>query len=88
MTRITVGVADDHPIVLLGLNSALSNNIDIDLIFSCERIEQLMKKLQTHPVDVLLCDYEFDNDPMADGLVLLKKLRHVAPNTKLIVLPD
>ncbi|MGV7189967.1 response regulator [Xanthomonas axonopodis] len=86
MTKITVGVADDHPVVLIGINSVLKNNGDLDLLFSCEKIQQLILMLQTHPVDVLLCDYEFNNDPIADGLTLLKNLRRTAPNTKILIL--
>ncbi|OAX57567.1 response regulator transcription factor [Xanthomonas graminis] len=86
MGRIRVGIADDHPIVLLGVNSVLKDNLDIEVVFSCEAIDQLLQLLAEHPVDVLLCDYEFESDPQADGLHLLQRLRRLVPRTAILVL--
>ncbi|AJC47779.1 MULTISPECIES: response regulator transcription factor [Xanthomonas] len=86
MDRIRVGIADDHPIVLLGVTSVLKNTPGIDLLFSCDGIGQLLRELVKQPVDVLLCDYEFESDPQADGLHLLQRLRRLAPQMRLLVL--
>lgn len=86
MGRIRVGIADDHPIVLLGVNSVLKDSLDIEVVFSCEAIDQLLQLLAEHPVDVLLCDYEFESDPQADGLHLLQRLRRLVPKTAILVL--
>lgn len=85
MKKITVGVADDHPIVVLGVLHLLQSSPDIEVIFTTERIEDLLRLLVERPVDVLLCDYEFKDDPHADGLRLLQDARGVAPNTRIIV---
>ncbi|WP_045727775.1 MULTISPECIES: response regulator transcription factor [unclassified Xanthomonas] len=86
MDRIRVGIADDHPIVLLGVTSVLKDNLDIEVVFSCDAIDQLLRSLAEQPVDVLLCDYEFESDPQADGLHLLQRLRRFSPNMRLLVL--
>ncbi|PPU94937.1 response regulator transcription factor [Xanthomonas albilineans] len=86
MDRIRVGIADDHPIVLLGVTSVLKDNLDIEVVFSCDAIDQLLRSLAEQPVDVLLCDYEFESDPQADGLHLLQRLRRLAPQMRLLVL--
>ncbi|MDQ1093589.1 two-component system capsular synthesis response regulator RcsB [Xanthomonas sacchari] len=86
MDRIRVGIADDHPIVLLGVSSVLKESPDIEVMFSCDAIDQLLRLLPEQPVDVLLCDYEFESDPQADGLHLLQRLRRLAPDMRLLVL--
>ncbi|ATS23768.1 chemotaxis protein CheY [Xanthomonas phaseoli pv. phaseoli] len=85
MHRITVGIADDHPIVLLGVTSVLKDQLDLEIVFSCDVIEQLLDHIAERPVDVLLCDFEFESDPQADGLHLLQRLRRMAPAMRLLV---
>jgi len=83
---IRVGIADDFPVVLRGIEAILAPCTDIALHFSAESIAQLMAALAQTPVDVLLCDYAFDDDPHADGLDLLKRLRRHHPAMKVIFL--
>lgn len=83
---IRVGIADDYPVVLRGVESILAPCSDIELAFAAESIAQLMDGLANSPVDVLLCDYAFDDDPQADGLMLLRKIRRYAPNMRTIFL--
>ena len=85
-TMIRVGIADDYPVVLRGIEAILSPCPDMQLAFSAESIAQLMTCLAQTPIDVLLCDYAFDDDPQADGLDLLKRLRRHHPELKIIFL--
>ncbi|HKT27451.1 response regulator transcription factor [Dyella sp.] len=85
MKKITVGVADDHPIVVLGVVHLLQSSPDIEVRFTAERIEDLFKQLAEKPVDVLLCDYEFRDDPHADGFQLIERLRRLAPETRIML---
>lgn len=85
-TLIRVGIADDFPVVLRGVEAILAPCTDIALGFSAESIAQLMTALEQTPVDVLLCDYAFDEDLQADGLDLLKRLRRHHPTLKVIFL--
>lgn len=84
---IQVGIADDYPVVLRGVESILEHCHDIVVAFSVESIALLLKRLEeTQPVDVLLCDYAFDDTPQEDGLTLLKKIRRIAPSTRVLFL--
>jgi two-component system capsular synthesis response regulator RcsB len=86
MKKISIGLADDHPIVMLGVARILSEHADLAVTFSCAEIGDLFRHLVETPVDVLLCDYEFSEDPHADGVDLLKKIKRVAPDTKVLIL--
>lgn len=86
MERIRVGVADDHEVILVGVAAVLSRCSDIDVRFCVNNIGELLSKLTSDPVDVLLCDYEFADDPQADGTVLLRRIMRLVPNTKVVFL--
>lgn len=86
MKKITVGVADDHPIVLLGVSHVLAAQPDMSIEFQCDNIADLMANLQRCPVDVLLCDFEFAGDPQPDGLELLRRIKRHAPDTRILLL--
>ncbi|MFZ1181548.1 MAG: response regulator transcription factor [Herbaspirillum sp.] len=84
---IQVGIADDYPVVLRGVESILEHCHDIVVAFSVESIVLLLKQLEeARPVDVLLCDYAFDDTPQADGLNLLRKIKRIAPSTHVLFL--
>ncbi|VVU54047.1 LuxR family transcriptional regulator [Burkholderia anthina] len=84
--KITVGVADDHPLILRGVEYLLSASIDIEMRFQSESIGQLLDMLAAKPVDVLVCDYEFEGDPYPDGLDLLVRIRRTFPGTRVLFL--
>ncbi|MFT4066105.1 response regulator [Paraburkholderia sp.] len=86
MRKIRVGIADDHPFILLGVEHILRSCPDIEPCFKSESIGRLLDLLVEVPVDVLLCDYEFEGDPYADGLNLLDRIRRVAPATQVVFL--
>lgn len=86
MSLIRVGVADDHEVILVGVTSVLSQCSDIDVRFGVSNINDLLDKLKSDPVDVLLCDYEFSGDPQADGISLLRRIIRLVPNTKVVFL--
>ncbi|WP_371141008.1 response regulator [Burkholderia cepacia] len=86
MRKITVGVADDHPLILRGVEHLLSVNTDIEICFQSRCIGQLLDMLVEKPVDVLVCDYEFEDDPYPDGLDLLVRIRRTAPATRVLFL--
>ncbi|AOY64816.1 response regulator transcription factor [Xanthomonas citri pv. glycines] len=86
MNRITVGIADDHPIMLIGVTSVLKSQPDLEVAFQCDEIGKLLHHVAEESTDVLLCDFEFESDPQADGLHLLQRLRRMAPAMRLLVL--
>ncbi|MCC8395675.1 response regulator transcription factor [Paraburkholderia sp. MMS20-SJTR3] len=86
MRKLRVGLADDHPFILLGVEHLLLKCPDIEVCFKTESIQQLLDLLDEVPVEVLVCDYEFEGDPYADGLGLLDRIRRVAPATRVVFL--
>lgn len=86
MNKIRVGIADDHPFILLGVKHLLQPCPDIQICFISESIGRLLQLLVEVPVDVLVCDYEFEGDPYADGLGLLDRIRRVDPAVRVVFL--
>ncbi|HTH61634.1 MAG TPA: response regulator transcription factor [Paraburkholderia sp.] len=86
MRVISVGVADDHPVVLEGVAGLLRNHTDINILFSTDQIGRLLDSLKQKPIDVLVCDYEFESDRHADGLNLLARIRRIVPATRVLFL--
>ncbi|APA90007.1 response regulator transcription factor (plasmid) [Paraburkholderia sprentiae WSM5005] len=86
MKKIRVGIADDHPFILLGVEHLLRPCPDMQVCFKCESIGRLLELLVEMPVDVLVCDYEFEGDPYADGLNLLDRIQRVAPAIRVVFL--
>jgi two-component system NarL family response regulator len=75
-------LADDHPLLLDGLRSVLSDLPDTDLLPPVSNGHQLLDYLHRHPVDVVLLDL---NMPKTDGLTALKLIRRDFPAVKVIV---
>lgn len=75
-------LADDHPLLLDGLQSVLSDLPDTDLLPPVSNGHQLLDYLHLHPVDVVLLDL---NMPKTDGLTALKLIRRDFPTVKVIV---
>lgn len=75
-------LADDHPLLLDGLRSVLSDLPDTDLLPPVTNGHQLLDYLHLHPVDVVLLDL---NMPKTDGLTALKLMRRDFPAVKVIV---
>ncbi|WP_322015167.1 response regulator transcription factor [Paraburkholderia sp. J12] len=86
MRKIRIGIADDHPLTLRGLEHYLRAIPDIEICFKSESIGHLLTQLVEVPIDVLLCDYEFKDNSYADGLVLLERIRRMVPLTRVIFL--
>ncbi|WP_233837981.1 response regulator [Paraburkholderia sp. ZP32-5] len=86
MKKIRLGIADDHPFILLGVEHIMLRCPDIEICFKSESIDHLLDQLAEIPVDVLLCDYEFEDDPNADGLNLLDRIRRICPATRVVFL--
>ncbi|MBU9337249.1 response regulator transcription factor [Burkholderia multivorans] len=84
--RINVVVADDHPVVSLGVASILRAEMDINLVGVASTISALIALLGQQPCDVLICDYSFSGDQEPDGLALFRRLRRNHPDITIIVL--
>jgi two-component system capsular synthesis response regulator RcsB len=79
-------VADDHPVVVLGISKLLDEVKDLHLVAAVTAISELFESLAKMPCDMLICDYSFEDDEEPDGLVLLKRIRRLYPDIKIILL--
>ncbi|MBA8735005.1 DNA-binding response regulator, NarL/FixJ family [Chromobacterium violaceum] len=83
--RIKVGLVDDHPIILLGLEQFLSQQMDIELVFSVSTIQEyLIRVKDSAPCDVLVIDFSMP-DEAKDGFAWLRVAQETARNAKIIL---
>ncbi len=83
---INVIVADDHPIVLVGIRRMLDGLPDIQIVATAGTTEELVAVLTRHTCDVLICDFTFNTDASQDGIRLIERLLHLHPSVRIILL--
>lgn len=86
LSIINVIVADDHPIVVMGVSRMICELKELHLSATATMISELFELLEKKPCDILLCDYSFENDSEPDGFLLLDRIRRLYPNIKIILL--
>jgi len=79
-------VADDHPVVRMGVIAVLECARGIDVVGEAHSSTALMALLDTTGCDVLITDYSMPDDTYGDGLRMLEKLRRRYPGLAIIVL--
>lgn len=85
-TPIKIVVADDHPVVVMGVSKMIGELDGIRVVATATTISQLFECLSKAHCDILVCDYSFENDNEPDGLLLLDKVRRFYPEVKIILL--
>jgi len=80
---ITVALADDHPIVLDGLDQLFRLEEDIEVVARCATGKDAIETVRTRHPDVLVLDVLM---PHPDGLAVLRALDGVAPSTRVVLL--
>ena len=83
---INLVIADDHPLVLLGIKALLQELPYLTLIGAAENSTDLFAMLEREPVDMVLTDYAMPGGIFGDGMVMLERVRMRYPEVKLIVL--
>lgn len=79
-------IADDHPVVLLGIKSILQTLPNMTLVGTAENSTDLFTMLEREAVDVVLTDYAMPGGDFGDGMVMLERLRARFPDVRIIVL--
>ena len=79
---LKVLIADDHPVVLVGLAQFLRWN-QINVVAVADSVGALFESLLQHEIDVVVTDYCFDS--VGDGMRLVKRLRRLHPGIKIVV---
>lgn len=80
---ITVAIADDHPIILDGLEQLFRLEDDIDVVARCSTGATAIEAVRTHAPDVLVLDVLM---PHPDGLAVLRALDGASVSTRVVLL--
>ncbi|TCV96397.1 LuxR family two component transcriptional regulator [Luteibacter rhizovicinus] len=84
--HILVAVADDHPVILLGIEAALDDIPTIRRIGSVRNSSELVALLDAQPCHVLVTDYAMPGGSYGDGLNLLSFLAERYPDIAIVVI--
>lgn len=80
---IRVLLADDHEILLESLATSINTNDTIEVVATATNGEDVIRKLEVHEVDVLVCDMQM---PVMDGISTVLQVRQLYPNIKILML--
>lgn len=81
--KITLALVDDHQIVIDGLMSLLKGHERFRLAFASTDATEVLEKMGTHPVDILLTDVMM---PKMAGNELAKKVKEKYPDVRILAL--
>lgn len=79
---ISVAIADDHKVVRVGLEQLLQTFDDVEFVAAASGGEEAVRLCAEHQPDVLLLDLSM---PDLDGIEVTRRLRGVAPETRIVV---
>ena len=83
MERVTILVADDHPVVRQGLRTFLATQEDLDVVGEAATCVEAAERAAELRPDVVLLDLVM---PGGDGIEAARKIRDASPRSKVIVL--
>lgn len=81
--RINVVIADDHPVVRMGLRQVIQHDPRIRILHEAENGRQALEAILTHEPHVAVLDIEM---PEMSGIDVLRAIRKEASPTRVIVL--
>jgi DNA-binding NarL/FixJ family response regulator len=79
----TLVLADDHPIILEGLEQLFSRDKEFKVLATCNTGEDAIEAVRTHRPDVIVLDVKMPN---GDGLSVLKQIHDERLSTRVILL--
>ncbi|MBI5440074.1 MAG: response regulator transcription factor [Deltaproteobacteria bacterium] len=83
MAKIRVALADDHPIMLDGIENLLRSDPDFEVVARCRSGEETLKAVADLEPDVLVLDLRM---PGMGGLDVLRRLREGSSPTRVVIL--
>ena len=81
--RIKVLLADDHQLILDGINLLLKDAPDIDIVDEANHGEEVLDVLNRRKIDVILMDI---NMPVKDGITTTREVKQLFPDVKVLAL--
>ncbi|PUA47154.1 response regulator [Pseudomonas sp. TKO26] len=87
MEKLKVVIADDHPIVLLGVRELMERDDRFEIVGEAVCSKGLIQQLESRPVDIVITDYNMPGDsPYGDGLKLVEYLKRNFPHLQILIL--
>lgn len=87
MEKLNVVIADDHPIVLLGVRELVERDEHFSVVGEAISSDGLIKLLESQPVDLVITDFNMPADSAyGDGLKLVEYLKRHFPRVQILVL--
>lgn len=83
---INLVVADDHPVLLAGMEYLLRSDPELSVAGLAGDSTELVNLLSSSAVDVAVCDFSMPNGRYGDGVTLLRFLQRRFPTLRLVVL--
>lgn len=83
---LNIVVADDHPVLLAGMEHLLQGAPDLAVAGLVRDSTELIDLLSRVPVDLAICDFSMPNGRYGDGVTLLRFLQRRFPALHLVVL--
>lgn len=86
--NINIILADDHPVVLLGVKSSLVDRRydNLKVVATATTPDQLLERLASTPCEVLITDFAMPKGDSADGLAMIGRVRRQFPQVNVVVL--
>lgn len=85
MIPITIGIADDHLLVIQGIKAMLSKKSNMNIVFAADNGKSLLNNLKVTQPDVLLLDIQM---PDMNGIDLCRQIDKDYPEVKVIALTN
>lgn len=85
MIPITIGIADDHLLVIQGIKAMLSKKNHLSIVFAAENGNSLLNNLKISLPDVLLLDIQM---PDMSGIDLCQQIAKDYPSVKILALTN
>ena len=87
MHEIKAVIADDHPVVLVGLREMIQRDTRFELVGEAVSSSQLIKLLVSNQLDLVITDFNMPGDDLyGDGLQLIEYIIEHFPAVKILVL--
>lgn len=78
-----VVLADDHGIIIDGVKSILAKENGLEVVYTTHQASGVIEYVKLHSFDLLITDFSM---PGMDGLTLIRTLKRILPEVKIIVL--
>ncbi len=87
MPKIKIVLADDHPIVLMGVSELIERDERYEIVGQAQTSSELIEQLQRLRPAIVVTDYSMPGDEIyGDGVKLIEYLIRYFPEVKILVL--